>query len=239
MMTRNGPRVRGRFLRGRGVIRGVVAGVSAVAVASGLLLGLGTSPAAAAASGSDFDPGMIIADSVFYDGAAMTSAEIQSFLDFRGVACRNENCLARLTVSVPDQPARISSTTGRLICSAFPGGYMRVSELLYRTQVACGISAKVILVTMQKEQSLVTTTAPSDTALRHAMGMACPDSAPCNTAYEGLVTQIIEGTRQLKAYKAANFARQPGVHYIAYNPNPACGGADLAIRNYATAALYN
>jgi len=57
---------------------------------------------------------------------------------------------------------------------------------IYRVQVACGISAKVILVTLQKEQGLVTSRAPSEYALRAAMGMACPDTAPCDAAFAGL-----------------------------------------------------
>ncbi|MGV8970508.1 MAG: hypothetical protein ACOH1J_08660, partial [Microbacteriaceae bacterium] len=110
---------------------------------------------------------------------------------------------------------------------------------IFRTQVACGISAKVILVTLQKEQGLVLKKAPSDSALRWAMGMACPDTAPCNTAFAGLGTQIVTGTRQLKVYKAANFARQPGTNFIGWHPNSDCGGTYVNVQNYATAALYN
>jgi hypothetical protein len=45
--------------------------------------------------------------------------------------------------------------------------------------------------------------------------------------------------RQLKIYKAGRFGKQPGVNFIGYNPSASCGGTNLNIQNYATAALYN
>src|SRR5690606_15136952 len=113
------------------------------------------------------------------------------------------------------------------------------SDIIYRAQLACGISAKVILVTLQKEQGLVTSKDPSDWNLNYAMGQACPDTAPCDPAYMGIGVQIISGATQLKTYKAANFARQPGVHNIQYSPTASCGTKRVTIKNYATAALYN
>jgi len=100
----------------------------------------------------------------------------------------------------------------------------------------------VILVTLQKEEGLVSGSSarsPGDFALTHAMGMACPDTAPCDSAFAGLATQIYSGSKQLKTYKAAQFARQPGVQYIAWSPNASCGGTNVNVRDYATAALYN
>ena len=74
---------------------------------------------------------------------------------------------------------------------------MRVSELIYRVQVACGISAKAILVTLQKEQGLTTSSAPSDWNLRAAMGASCPDTEPCDPAYSGVGPQIVQGVRRV------------------------------------------
>ncbi|UYN82567.1 MAG: hypothetical protein KIT89_07320 [Microcella sp.] len=188
---------------------------------------------------SSFQPGLIISDALFYDSGAMSAPEIQAFLDAKIGTCLNGNCLNVATVPYPGRPRDVSSSTGNLVCEAIPAGTFRVSELIYRAQVACGISAKVILVTLQKEQGLVLKNAPTDYALRWAMGMACPDTAPCNTAFAGLGTQIVTGTRQLKVYKAGAFARQPGNHFIGWHPNSSCGGTTVNIRNFATAALYN
>src|SRR5690606_22473929 len=97
----------------------------------------------------------------------------------------------------------------------------------------------VILVTLQKEQGLVTSRAPSDWALRAAMGMGCPDTAPCDDAFAGLATQVMSGARQLRVCKVGGFRRQPGAQYVPDHPNAGCGGTTVNVRNYATAALYN
>jgi uncharacterized protein with LGFP repeats len=186
-----------------------------------------------------FNPELIISDQLFFDGAAMSAADIQAFLDQKVGSCLTNRCLNIASVPVPNRPADYSIDTGGLICSAISGGNLRVSELIYRAQVACGISAKAILVTLQKEQSLVTSKAPSDWALRAAMGMGCPDTAPCDDAFAGLASQIVSGTRQLKAYKVGGFAKRPGVQYIQYHPDASCLGTTLNVRNWATASLYS
>ena len=219
--------------------RGFLAFLSIVALS---LVGVVTPPTltpASALSGSEFDPGMIISDALFYDGNAMSAAQIQSFLDSKIGTCQTDRCLNVAVLPVTSRAASYSSDTGALVCAAIAGGILRTSELLYRTQVACGISAKVILVTLQKEQGLVTSRAPSDWALRSAMGMGCPDTAPCDDAFAGLANQIMSGARQLNVYKVGRFGRQPGAQYIQYHPNSACGGTIVNVRNYATAALYN
>jgi uncharacterized protein with LGFP repeats len=242
--------------RRRGSLRRLAASIAATAVVAGGLLA--AAPAASADTVSagtrtidaalapaprmsltGFDASNLMDDAVFYDGAAMTANEIQAFLDQRIGSCQNGRCLNVLSAGVSSRPARYSTSTGALVCNAIQGGTMRVSELIYRTQTACGISAKVILVTLQKEQGLVTSREPSDWNLSAAMGQACPDTAPCDPAFAGIGPQIIAGVTQLKTYKAARFGKQPGVNYIQYNPNAGCGGTNLNIQNYATAALYN
>ncbi len=186
-----------------------------------------------------FNPTNLISDDVFYDGNAMSAAQIQQFLDQKIGACSNGQCINVLSASISSRAAVISQRTGNLVCNAIQGGTMRVAELIYRAQVACGISAKAILVTLQKEQGLVTSRAPSDRNLRAAMGQACPDTAPCDPAFAGIGPQIVSGTTQLKTYRAGAFSRQPGIHFIGYHPNTGCGGTSLDLSNYATTALYN
>lgn len=210
-------------------------GLSATAADSGIVK---------AAPVVGFNAENIISDTLFYDGNAMSAAQIQTFLDGKIGSCSNGLCLNVLTLTADSRPAYYSQTTGNLVCSDLAGGTMRASEYIYRVQVACGISAKVILVTMQKEQGLVTDSAPTDTQLRKAMGHLCSDSAPCVTAASGIANQIFGGTEQLKKYKATAFGKQPGPNWVGYHPpdkngNDYCGGTTLNIRNYATAALYN
>ena len=228
------------------VIRAVVALVAAaILVVSGTVsataapVGAGIQPKTAVAG---FSAANIMSDATFYDGKAMTAAEIQSFLDKRiSGPCRNGKCLNVTKTGISSKPAVTSQKTGNLVCSAFAGGTLSVAEIIYRTQVACGISAKVILVMLQKEQGLVTSTAPSDWNLRAAMGAYCPDTAPCDPSFAGVGPQIYAGVKQLKMYKAGNFAMQPGSNYITYHPDTSrgCGGSTVNVANYATAALYN
>jgi hypothetical protein len=194
---------------------------------------------ARAITGSEFVAGNLISDSLFYNSGAMTQDEIQAFLNSKISTCSNGACLNVLITDVASRPRRVSSRTGNVICEAFTGGSLSAAAIIYRTQVACGISAKVILVTLQKEQGLVTSAAPTQNALDKAMGMGCPDSAACAVQYLGFGNQVFEGAAQLKAYKASQIFKQPGANSIAYHPIAACGSANVYIENYATAALYN
>ncbi|MET4703229.1 hypothetical protein [Frigoribacterium sp. UYMn621] len=188
---------------------------------------------AAALSGTDFHAGRIIDDSKFYDGNAMSESQIQSFLSGMGSG------LASMNFAVASRGLSVSDSTGNLRCNAFQGGTLAASTIIFRAQVACNLSAKVILVTLQKEQGLITKAAPSQAALDRAMGMACPDTAPCAVDTLGFGNQIYAGSRQLVTYKASRFGVQPGVRNVLWNPNAGCGSGSVNIQNYATAALYN
>src|SRR5690606_38501387 len=144
----------------------------------GVVVG-GEAEPAAALSGSEFNAANIISDDLFYDANAMTEAEIQSFLNAKIGACANGACLNVLNANVASRPRAVSTSTGNVVCEQFDGGLHSAAEIIHRAQVACGISAKVILVTLQKEQAIVTSRAPSQAALDRAMGYACPDTAPC------------------------------------------------------------
>ncbi len=193
---------------------------------------------AQAIAGGDFLPGYIISDDAFYDSSAMSEAEIQTFLDGKIGTCGNSNCLNVKRLDTYNRPADGS------ICAAVTGAAGElVSSVIFKVQRACGISAKALLVLLQKEQSLVTATAPSDFRLSRATGYGCPDSAGggCDAKYYGLYNQLYEAAWQLKRYSTPTpFGRyQPGTLEILYNPNTDCGTQTVTIRNNATAALYN
>ncbi|EPR76640.1 N-acetylmuramoyl-L-alanine amidase [Leifsonia rubra CMS 76R] len=225
-----------KFLAAKGRLYRLSAIVGAIAVLAAGVVVQGPATPAAAISGGEFDPGNIISDDEFYNGRAMTETQIQSFLNSQ------TGILKSLRQNVSTRPKEVSKTTGNLICEQILGGSnLRASTMIYRAQVSCGISAKVILVTLQKEQGLITRTSPSYHNINYALGYGCPDTPQgFSDNYEGFGYQVYTGTRQFKAYKAANFAKQPGVHTIAYYPNnSSCGSKSINIRNYATAALYN
>lgn len=191
-----------------------------------------------ALSGADFDPGMIISDEYFYDRSAMSEAEIQRFLENAvGGRCSNSNCLA---VYKADTPTRTWSFG---TCSTYPGGSGEsAARIIFKVQQACGLSAKVILVTLQKEQSLVTNRAPTDGIMRKAMGYGCPDTSSCDSTYYGFFNQIFAAGRQLTWYGNPNGSfthiKVGHANAIRYNPNADCGSKTVFIKNRATAALY-
>lgn len=227
----------------RGPIRAALGVLAVMAVASYALIPVRTdaavaSPSAATLSGSDFQPGNIISDDAFYDSNAMTEAEIQAFLDQKIGTCANSNCLNIRRTTTFDRPA------DRTICDAYVGAPNELtSTIIFKVQRACGISAKVILVTLQKEQSLVTAKAPTEGKLSRAMGYGCPDSAngECDAKFYGLYNQIYKAAWQFRRYSTPDpFGRhQPGTVAVLYHPNSACGTRTVNILNNATAALYN
>lgn len=209
----------------------------ALLIATGLVA-VAPASQSTALSGSEFDPGNIISDELFYDSNAMSQAEIQLFLNAKVGSCTNGRCLNVATFPAVSRPAAISDSTGNIRCGAYNvAGVESAAALIYQAQKACGISAKVLLVTLQKEQALVTSKAPSLAALDRAMGYACPDTGPCTVL--GFDAQIYFGALQLSTYRAARFGVQPGVRAVRFHPNVACGSSTVNIRNYATAALYN
>jgi uncharacterized protein with LGFP repeats len=212
----------------------VVAVTGAVLMLTSVLVAFQAPSAADAVNASSFDPGNIISDAQFYDSNAMSEAQIQSFLTARNSGLKNYRD------SVASRTRVVSDSTGNVRCGAFTGGSnLLASTIIYRAQIACGISAKVILVTLQKEQGLINKSSASTAALDRAMGYACPDTAPCAEYALGFGNQVYMGVLQLNTYKAARFGMQPGVNRILWHPNAACGASSVNVRNYATAALYN
>lgn len=228
--------VRTRSFELRRLISALVAGVL-VAVTLAVQPALPSTPAQAL-SGSEFDPGNIISDANFYNGSAMSEAEIQRFLENAvGGTCHNSNCLA---VYRTDTPTRTWSFG---TCSTYVGGAGEsAARIIFKVQQACNLSAKVILVTLQKEQSLVTNRAPTDGVMRKAMGYGCPDTSACDSTYYGFFNQLFAAGRQLTWYgnPEGSFTsiRVGHVNAIRYHPNSACGTKDVLVRNRATAALY-
>lgn len=222
--------------------RSLVAFVAALLMAAGLLVAQPTQPAAAL-SGASFDPGNIISDAYFYDGNAMSAAEIQAFLNARIGTCSDSNCLNVLRVATSDKPARYTDA-GVLVCGGYTGAASEsAAEIIFKVQRACSVSAKVILVTLQKEQGLVTKRSVSDGVLERAMGYGCPDhtGGVCAAQYYGFFNQVYSAVWQLKRYgtRVPWGTYQPGWNTIQWHPNADCGAAQVNIRNNATAALYN
>jgi len=102
------------------------------------------------------------------------------------------------------------------------------------------VNPQVILVTLQKEQSLISKTTRDDNALRKAMGYACPDSGSCNPNYAGFTKQVENGAWQLRYNYERAQGRGFGDYQVGQNfcfddwNGTHCGRFD----NRATASLY-
>lgn len=190
---------------------------------------------AAAARQYGFNPGNIIADGQFFNGNAMSQAEVQSFLDEQGASCSGSRCLKSMTFDTPDRPA-----DG--LCSAYAGAKGEsAAAIIDKSARACGLSQKVLLTMLQKEQHLVTATAPTDFQYKAAMGLSCPDDASCDPAYAGFFNQVYGAAKRYQYYRAHEGDYRyhaKALNYVAYHPNASCSGSPVYIENEATALLY-
>lgn len=223
-------------------LRCLLAVLSATAmVAVGLVTAVQVPESAEALSGSDFHAGYIISDGAFYNGNAMTRDQIQAFLKAKEGTCSNTNCLSRYTMATTSHDAYYTDS-GKLVCEAYQASSNEsAATVIYKVQRACGISARVILVTLQKEQSLVGANAPALSTLDKAMGYGCFDTEPCKVAYAGFYKQVYGAAWQLKVYKLVpeDFKYQVGTFPIPYSTDSSCASPELKLWTNATAALYD
>lgn len=223
---------------GRAVGRHVRIGVLLLGLVVALIDVVTPTRPAEAVDGSQWQAGNIISDAEFFNGSAMSAAEVQSFLNSKGANCvaNSEPCLKNYTTSTP----ATQSESG--LCAAMPATSSSTgAQIIYNVGKACGISQKVMLVMIQKESSIVTTSSPQDWMYEKTAGFACPDTAPCDTQYYGYFNQVYRMARQFKYYAAnpTRYGYQAGRNNtILYNPNHSCGSGTVYIQNQATANLY-
>lgn len=212
-----------------------------------------------ALSGSEFKAGSIMDDSLFYGANNISADEVQSFLNAKVPVCDTNGtqsyagttraaystergypppfiCLKDYRQDVPSKAAQSG------LCNATTAGNKSAAQIITEVANACGINARVLLVLLQKEQSLVTDDWPWPTQYRSATGYACPDTAPCDAEFYGFFNQVYSAAKQFKRYalypSSYNY-RAARNNYIQYNPNSSCGGTTVFIENTATAGLYN
>ncbi|MDM4762725.1 hypothetical protein QT381_06865 [Galbitalea sp. SE-J8] len=228
-------------------VRRLIGLTAAVALAAGALVGVvpalvpDAAPAASAAPpASAFDPGNLISDSVMFDSGTMTADQIQAFLESKVPACSvsaSAPCLRDYRADVP----AIKAVANRCLGDIPATTNARASDIIAIVARACGINPKVLIVTLQKEQGLVTSTAPTTGKYKIAMGYGCPDTAPCDALYFGFVNQVYQAAYAYQKYVRSPdvyTAYQPGVRTIYYSPKKSCGTVTVTIKTRATGALY-
>jgi hypothetical protein len=215
----------------------IVAGaVSAVVIGAGIVVGIAAP--AQAADPATFDAGYIISDQRFFDSSAMDESSVQAFLQARLPSCAQANGVACLPNYTESTTTRAATTR----CDSYVGeASERASRIINKVAKACGINPQVLVVTLQKENGLVTNGSPTAGAYRTAMGYACPDTAACDSTYFGFFNQVYSAASQLIRYgvNPASWRYHVGSVAVQFHPNAACGSSVVNIRNRATAALYN
>lgn len=219
-----------------------------------------TSPQRATAlSGSEFQAGRIMDDGIFFNGSAMSAQQIQDFLNAKVPACDTNGekmhysgmTRAQYGTSKGVPPPytclkdyrqdTVNKAVEAGLCNGHTAGNKTSAQIIYEVAQSCGVSPKVLLVLLQKEQSLVTDDWPWPIQYRSATGYGCPDTAPCDAEYYGFFNQVYAAARVYKYY-AKNPAyynyRAGRDNTILYNPNTACGSSSVYIQNQATAGLY-
>ena len=202
----------------RVISRALFAFVAIVGVLSGSLVS--ASPAQAY-NPTAFNPGNIIDDALFYNGNAMSAAQVQQKLNQLVPNCAigtppympgspspsgsgniiASNCLRDFRIST-------SSRAADRYCQSYAGrSNETAAEIIAKVGTACGISQSALIVMLEKEQGLVTDTWPVTRQYNFAMGMNCPDSGPnnsanCNSDSAGFFLQVYLGARQLQVYRA-------------------------------------
>ncbi len=146
----------------------------------------------AARAFADFDPNKLIDDGVFSDTQTFGGASgIQQFLQSKGSVLANTD---PVFLQKLDEPTDTVLKTNLEDPEPNLGRLRTAAELIWDASQKTGLNPQVILVTLQKEQGLITKTfSDSDSmqrALNTALGFGCPDSGGCDNTFVGFYFQL-------------------------------------------------
>jgi len=227
-----------------------------------LFIWLSISPHVSALSGGDFIAGRIMDDGIFFNPSTMNPGDIQAVLNAKvpvcdtngtepsghaGYATRADwgtaNGYPPPYTCLKDYSQNIQGSSADTYCGGNVGaGTKSAAQIIYDVAQACGVNPKVLIVLLEKEQSLVTDDWPWSVQYRSATGYGCPDTAPCDAQYYGFFNQVYNAAHQFQRYvKQSNLFNYVSgqTSFVQYNPNSGCGGTNVFMQNQATAGLYN
>lgn len=168
------------------------------------------------ASALTFNPGNIISNSEFFNYNSLARKDISYFLKQKG-----------------------SYLSGYVVNSK------SAAQIIYDKAQEYHVNPKVILATLQKEQSLITDSTPSQTQLDCAMGYeygnGCQWMFTNKPGLKGFANQVNAGTWQMRCYtdKKAFDADCSSAYAYSDGGTYSISGTTVKITNKATAALYN
>ena len=241
--------------KGRLFIGGILVLLSLFALSS-----IKVPPTSAEISGSLFKPGRIIDDAIFYNPNTMSASQIQSFLNAKVPSCDTNGtkayggttraaygtsrgypppyiCLRHYSQNIPT----VVNGGSDLCKGSISGGLKSAAQIIWDVSQACSINPKVLIVLLEKEQSLVTDDWPWSIQYRSATGYGCPDTAPCDAEFYGFFNQVYQAAKAFQRYTAnpTSYNYEAGKsNTILWHPNAACGTSNVNIINQATANLY-
>jgi hypothetical protein len=150
-----------------------------------------------------FNPSILIPDEAFSDVGTFGTAEgIQKFLELKGSVLANTSPQFLAKLKEPDVATKVALEDKQPNLTRL----RTAAELLYDAGTKWGLNPQVLLVILQKEQSLITGTFNSDAHLQNALdkaaGFGCPDDQPCGQIFLGFYRQFFgsfdaEGNRWL------------------------------------------
>ncbi|NCU34013.1 hypothetical protein EOM27_01655 [Candidatus Saccharibacteria bacterium] len=245
--------------------------IAVIILGSAALIGysfLGNKNEANALSAQDFNAGNIISDAVFYNKDTMNVQQIQDFLNKLIPSCDtwgtnrsgygnlNNAQYAQQIMGWHGAPYAClnnyheNPNTGETSFEKgggwFEGG-ISAAQIIYNASQQYGINPQVLLTLLKKESAgpLTSDTWPLKSQYRYAMGYACPDSGPdntanCNANQAGFYKQMMTAAWQLKYYKdnSNSYRYKIGWNDIQYSPDVSCGTKRVFIENVATLSLY-
>ena len=201
-----------------------------------------------------FDPGLIISDAVFNDWGTMNAAQIQKFLEARVSTCTDDDGGPKCLRNYKENVVGTYAIRGSLhsyslhICADVPAANNQTgAQIIYSVAVACRINPRVLIVTLQKEQGLITAADPTTYMYKAAMGYGCPDSAPqiCgqdSNSNSRLFWQLYRAAWQLRWYGdprgSFTYLKPGNTISMGYHPSSSCGRKSFKLKSQATAKLY-
>ncbi len=120
-------------------------------------------------------------------------------------------------------------------------GMISAAQIIYNAAHQYNINPQVLLVMLKKESYVWGDTWPLKNEYNTVMGYACPDNAPCDSAYFGFYNQVMKAAWQLNYYKEHiySYGYYPYMtNNIYYSPNYSCGTKAVYLENIATTSLY-
>lgn len=162
--------------------------LTAFALASSVFATTLIAPKTASAA---YDGGRLIDNVVFLDAQSMNVGQIQSFLSGMG------GQLASRSFTMDCDTAGQQAKQMYVSLGAPCGATASSAQIIYYSAQVYGVSPKVIMATLQKEQSLITATNPIPRQYAQAMGYACPTTGECDSN-SNFFWQIDNGTWVLR-----------------------------------------